>query len=443
MTPFEVYTLARNHGRLSHETAVIATAVSWPESGLNPGAVGDENLEDKVWGPSVGLWQIRSLRADFGTGRARDAQRLKDPEFNAHSMGVISKGGTDFTPWTDYRSGKYKKYLQQVRDSINPTKEESMKFVTRSEWGADDASVADLWADTVTVHWAGTPSGNPSHAQCAGVVRSFQRYHMNTHGWSDIAYNLVVCAHGYVFEGRGKGKRSAANGDYSSNSASYAICYLLGDGEPFTDEAKDAINDASEYLVPGPREWAVHQDWVGTGCPGNKITSWVRSGHPRASAVTRPDTTKEDDQLFSNSDIENTVHIVAMHSQLLLTSTDDVHGSAVVQHPADGSLNQRWKVIGHEDGTVSFVNRAGDLALDRPDYNTDAGTILQVGRTEYNDAQRWTEDRQGKVRRIWAPGTNRCVDVAGNSASPGDVALLWYGKAEDFDNQFFMFIPTV
>lgn len=174
-----------------------------------------------------------------------------------------------------------------------------MKFVPRIEWGAIEGdTLTGLLTSMVTVHWGGSPSGNPKHDRCAAVVRSFQSYHIKTQGWADIAYNLVVCAHGYVFEGRGRGKRSAANGDYDSNSASYAICYMGGAGEPFTAEAKAAINEAALFLVPSGPTWRVHQDWVETGCPGVVITDWVRSGHPSSGPAPTPTPVpQEDDEM--------------------------------------------------------------------------------------------------------------------------------------------------
>lgn len=153
----------------------------------------------------------------------------------------------------------------------------------------------------------------------------------------------------------------------------------------------------------------------------------------------------EEDQMFSSSPVR-TVHIIASHSGLLLTSSGEHHGAGVIQRRADGSLNQRWEVWGHDDGTVSLVNRAGGLALDRPDYNTDAGTLLQVARTEHNAAQRWALDEfKPKLARLWAPGTNRCVDVRMRSVEEGAGAQLWYGLADEDDprHQQFLFAPTI
>lgn len=113
LTPAYVFRLARGAG-LSRPRAVIATAIAMAESGLDPGAEGDVALADATWGPSLGLWQIRSVRAQTGTGRARDAQHLRDPAFNAVAMDVISNHGTDFSPWSVYKSGAYRQYLDEA-----------------------------------------------------------------------------------------------------------------------------------------------------------------------------------------------------------------------------------------------------------------------------------------------------------------------------------------
>lgn len=112
-TTAELYALARGAG-LGAGAAVVAAAVAMAESGGHPLAQGDVGIQTEKWGPSVGLWQIRSLKADYGTGRTRDAARLTDPAFNAASMATISGMGGNFKPWSVYTSGKYKPYVGMV-----------------------------------------------------------------------------------------------------------------------------------------------------------------------------------------------------------------------------------------------------------------------------------------------------------------------------------------
>ena len=121
LSPAEVHRFASVAG-LDHAQAIIATAIAWAESQLRPDAVGDEGLVDEKWGPSIGLWQVRSLWAHEGTGQERDAERLKSPEFNAKSMVSISARGTNWNPWSVFKDGKYRKHLDAVRAAVSQEK---------------------------------------------------------------------------------------------------------------------------------------------------------------------------------------------------------------------------------------------------------------------------------------------------------------------------------
>lgn len=101
------------------EALRTAVAVSFAENASHDTAAqGDTTITDSTWGPSVGLWQIRSLKADRGTGRPRDADRLTDPAFNARSAFTISKSGTDWTPWTMFTNGRWRDQLDAADGAI-------------------------------------------------------------------------------------------------------------------------------------------------------------------------------------------------------------------------------------------------------------------------------------------------------------------------------------
>jgi hypothetical protein len=100
---------------LSGEALAIATAISWAESKGDSDAVGDTRLVTSTWGPSIGLWQIRSLNAQRGTGGQRDELANKDPGTNARHMAEISNNGRSWGAWSTYTSGQYRAYLGQAR----------------------------------------------------------------------------------------------------------------------------------------------------------------------------------------------------------------------------------------------------------------------------------------------------------------------------------------
>jgi hypothetical protein len=79
--------------------ADVAAAVAMAESGGNPQAVGDN-------GTSFGLWQVHTpSHPEF------DASRLLEPDYAAHAAYLISKGGADWSPWTTYRTGAYRRFM--------------------------------------------------------------------------------------------------------------------------------------------------------------------------------------------------------------------------------------------------------------------------------------------------------------------------------------------
>lgn len=99
--------------------ARIAGAIAMVESAAvrenkpyaNTEEVGDEALANSTWGFSYGLFQVRSLRKDTGTGRTRDSTRLKDATFNCRSaLTIMRSAGWD--QWSTYNTGQYKAYLQ-------------------------------------------------------------------------------------------------------------------------------------------------------------------------------------------------------------------------------------------------------------------------------------------------------------------------------------------
>jgi len=113
LTVADVYQLARTAG-LEPAAAATAVAIAISESGLRPDALGDVGIQTSKWGPSVGLWQIRSLKAETGRGTSRDASRLTDPTFNASAMVAISGGGKSWSPWSTFTSGAYRANLATV-----------------------------------------------------------------------------------------------------------------------------------------------------------------------------------------------------------------------------------------------------------------------------------------------------------------------------------------
>lgn len=129
-----------------------------------------------------------------------------------------------------------------------------------------------------------------THDRCASKVRQIQNFHMDDRGWADIAYSAVVCPHGYVYECRGPGKRTAANGTDAGNDEFYAVCYLGGEGDPFPELGKQGMMDARQWLMssgirPAGSAIRAHRSFKNTACPGPAIVTWINAGCPLQSSV--------------------------------------------------------------------------------------------------------------------------------------------------------------
>jgi hypothetical protein len=108
----------------------VACGIAIAESGglksgryyVNAKALGDVALQDAKWGPSVGVFQIRSLRHPTrysGDDRLRYRSKLDDALYNARAAYAISNGGKDWSAWSVYKSGRYKQYVGKTNAIVN------------------------------------------------------------------------------------------------------------------------------------------------------------------------------------------------------------------------------------------------------------------------------------------------------------------------------------
>lgn len=135
MTIAEVIKLAYNAG-FRDAALVKAVAIAIAESALNPNAEGDVTTVNNKWGPSIGLWQIRSLQPEYlYLEPVRNQQKLYDPVYNANAAYSISKNGTDFSLWSTYVYGNYKKNIDAVAAAAQAVFNQSVQVVKENKTG--------------------------------------------------------------------------------------------------------------------------------------------------------------------------------------------------------------------------------------------------------------------------------------------------------------------
>lgn len=188
-----------------------------------------------------------------------------------------------------------------------------MRFVRRTQWGAPATSPAAFIQSTkgTKVHYLGSAYSSRSHALCDDMVRQVRDAHLNhpIEDYVDIAYNLVACEHGYVFEGRGAHKRSGANGSYNLNTGHYSILALLGSSGMIkpNDLMLHALRDGIDWLRAiggaGPSVQG-HRDGHPTECPGDPLYAWVTAGARRPQEDEMPTAKETADAVWTTDNVE-------------------------------------------------------------------------------------------------------------------------------------------
>jgi len=144
-----------------------------------------------------------------------------------------------------------------------------LNLVTRAEWGARPRKYINyiqLPTPRLFIHHTGDDRQGSS-------IKAHQNYHMDTKGWSDLAYSLMVDDRGVVYEGRGIGVQGGHTAGY--NRTSHAIC-LFGNfqNHPATAAALQTVVKLAK--LGRDKKWWVptlhgHRDVASTSCPGNYL----------------------------------------------------------------------------------------------------------------------------------------------------------------------------
>ena len=157
-----------------------------------------------------------------------------------------------------------------------------MALITPDKWGALPPRKTRPFHKSsvkgIAIHWVGVQVNGDS----AEITRSIDRYHRETKGWWQIAYNATIGQDGRGYEGRGFRNRSGANGSGKANRSHAALCLLVGPGQKPTDEMIHATRDAISAfrrLFPAALEIVGHRDVKKrTECPGDYIHTLIRDG---------------------------------------------------------------------------------------------------------------------------------------------------------------------
>jgi hypothetical protein len=159
------------------------------------------------------------------------------------------------------------------------------RYFSREEWGARPPEPGPGYLTVnrvrgIALHWPAMSGRLTTTRAVKSALRNWQAYHMDTHGWSDIAYQIAIDQRGNRYKLRGLWRQSAANGDTDVNEEFGAILLVVGPGEPLTDALINATRRAvadHRDRFPNSRLIVPHSQIRpgGTSCPGDMVRAHI------------------------------------------------------------------------------------------------------------------------------------------------------------------------
>jgi hypothetical protein len=181
-----------------------------------------------------------------------------------------------------------------------------VSYVSRAQWGARKAkaaySLVPSQVKNTAFHYPGTANpinavGDAGFRRVCSALRGWQAYHMDTRGWSDIAYCIAIDQVGRAYTLRGINIRSAANGGTQANLEYGAILLVLGNNEaPSAAMKATARAVVQDYRVrfsriPQRPTWhgAIRPGGTAsdpsTDCPGKLTIAQIKAGEFDAAST--------------------------------------------------------------------------------------------------------------------------------------------------------------
>jgi hypothetical protein len=135
----------------------------------------------------------------------------------------------------------------------------------------------------LALHWPAMSGPIRTPAGVIAALRGWQAYHMDGHGWSDIAYQEAVDQDGNVYVLRGLRTTPGANGDTATNATHGALLLVLAPGEEPTPAMIHAVRRrvrSHRRLFPRSHLFVGHDHiWPEpTSCPGPIVSRHIDAG---------------------------------------------------------------------------------------------------------------------------------------------------------------------
>jgi len=203
------------------------------------------------WGPWTELAFDADHGPDSGSPEASQSRYATDPVWVGEARFVqfrteavepglraefVETAGRSLTPLE-----RVKTFFSRITIGVSTTAQaqpDQPAIMPRSSWGGDQCVIPDHYhynrrVEMMFVHHTG-PVGSSSsgyaQSEVPQIMLALCRYHTQTQGWDDIAYNFLIDRFGTIWEGRGGGLDQAVQGAHTAGFNTYSTgVALIGD----------------------------------------------------------------------------------------------------------------------------------------------------------------------------------------------------------------------
>lgn len=250
-----------------------------------------------------------------------------------------------------------------------------VEYISRAAIGlrppTDSHSLVPSQVKNTAYHYPGTPKpinavGAAGLARVKSALRGWQAYHMDSRGWSDIAYCIAIDQVGRAYTLRGINIRSAANGGAQVNLEYGAILLVLGNNEApsaaMEATARAVMQDYRVRFSRIPRRPTWHgairpggtASDPSTDCPGTRTIAAIKAGKFDAgSTPVQPPAPPEDDDMQLTD---------------VIPGLEDAHGNPVTVGQALARGAKAYEYVTEGGSTDQRL----DVLENRVQSNTDA-----------------------------------------------------------------------
>ncbi len=171
-----------------------------------------------------------------------------------------------------------------------------LRVIPRTAWTRERPTIGDTnpmnGIKAITVHHDGMP---PEHIRSQGEAASrlelIRVSHVQSRGWADIGYHLIVDPQGRIWQGRPMNLQGAHVKDYNPNNLGVLMMGNFEEQHP----TREALATLDQLLAQQAQSNRVslnairtHQEWASTACPGRHLQAYMnatRSGSGRLRSL--------------------------------------------------------------------------------------------------------------------------------------------------------------